>query len=426
MVVSWRVLAVVVVSVVSSQSLVAMEPRDVFAKASRSVVVVRTHTAAHADLALGSGVVVQPGFVATNCHVVRDASFISIGRGGAPVEAYLFAKDLARDICILVTSTDGLTVAEFADAKTVQTGARVYSIGAPLGLELTISEGLISGIRETRYGYVIQTSAAISHGSSGGGLFNDEGKLVGFTTFFFGNSQNLNFAIPARYALSSLAEAQRLRAEESATAAATAARFKERTAAATDVIKRSLNIASSDSPPFEPSFDTIDARLVYLHWRDELSRRLSKQVPERSIREELIGTVWYESKRAGLDTELVFGLIDAASGFRKYAISMSGARGYMQVASNWVTAAGETDASRLFHLQQNIRIGCVVLRHFLSLEGGNTREALVRFHGQMMGDQYRIEDKLTNAFVSEVFAARQRWTYVALSPVSGTVAKKPR
>ena len=79
-------------------------------------------------------------------------------------------------------------------------------------------------------------------------------------------------------------------------------------------------------------------------------------------------TVWYEAKRAGLDVSMVMGLVQVESGFRKYAISSVGARGYMQIMPFWMRLIGDGDSGKLFHMQTNLRFGCVILRHYLDRE----------------------------------------------------------
>ena len=96
-----------------------------------------------------------------------------------------------------------------------------------------------------------------------------------------------------------------------------------------------------------------------------MSERLKRRKTEHLTRVEFLEAVWYESKRAGLEPALVLGLIQVESGFRKYAISVAGARGYMQVMPFWARLIGDGDAAKLFHMQTNLRFGCVILRHYL-------------------------------------------------------------
>jgi len=168
-----------------------------------------------------------------------------------------------------------------------------------------------------------------------------------------------------------------------------------------DAIRSALSAAIAQSAPPRPRFeaDQVDARMAYLRWLGVMSERLKKRKTETQIRIEFLETVWYEAKRAGLEPSLVLGLIQVESGFRKYAISVAGARGYMQVMPFWVRTIGDGDASRLFHMQTNLRFGCVILRHYLDVERGNLTLALGRYNGSRGRPEY------PNA----VFAARRQW-----------------
>ena len=115
---------------------------------------------------------------------------------------------------------------------------------------------------------------------------------------------------------------------------------------------------------------------------------LAHELASPNLRREFLQTVWYESQRAGLDPSLVLGLIQVESGFRKFAISSSGARGYMQVMPFWTRLLAEGDASVLFQAQTNLRFGCVILRHYLNLENGDLLMALGRYNGSRGQMQY--------------------------------------
>jgi soluble lytic murein transglycosylase-like protein len=119
-----------------------------------------------------------------------------------------------------------------------------------------------------------------------------------------------------------------------------------------------------------------------------MSGRLAKRIPDRVAREELLVTVHYEAKRAGLDPQLVLGLIQVESAFRKYALSTAGARGYMQVMPFWVKLIGGGGDQNLFHLRTNLRFGCVILRHYLDIEKGDLFRALGRYNGSLGRPQY--------------------------------------
>jgi soluble lytic murein transglycosylase-like protein len=117
-------------------------------------------------------------------------------------------------------------------------------------------------------------------------------------------------------------------------------------------------------------------------WLDEMSKRLATRIPDAEYRFDLLSTVHYEATRAGLDPQLVLGLIEVESGFRKYAISKSGARGYMQVMPFWTKAIGSPNDD-LFHLRTNLRYGCTILRHYLDIEHGDLYRALGRYNGTL-------------------------------------------
>ena len=148
-----------------------------------------------------------------------------------------------------------------------------------------------------------------------------------------------------------------------------------------DSVRTALSSAISNSAPPIPEFQDTDSRLNYLRWLGAMSERLKKKKPEWDVRREFLQTVWYESKRAGLDVSLVLGLIQVESNFRKFAVSSVGARGYMQVMPFWTRVLGDGDAGKLFHMQTNLRFGCVILRHYLERERGDMFLALGRYNG---------------------------------------------
>lgn len=135
--------------------------------------------------------------------------------------------------------------------------------------------------------------------------------------------------------------------------------------------------------PFLAFATEIEAR----RWLSAMSRRLASRMPDRLQREQFLVTVHYEAKRAGLDPQLVLGLIQVESNFRKYAVSRAGARGFMQVMPFWVKLIGDREHN-LFHLRINLRYGCVILRHYLDLEGGDLFRALGRYNGSLGKGEY--------------------------------------
>jgi len=178
-----------------------MSAKQLFHYVAPSIVVVRALDP-HGDvMTQGSGVVILNEIVASNCHVLRAALRPLIRYQDKDYPATVQHADIARDVCTLrVVKLPAPAIA--ADPKTLQSidvGDKVYAVGAPRGLELTLSDGLISGFRDEPQGRYIQTSAPISPGSSGGGLFDAKGRLVGLTTLYLKDSQQLNFAVPVNW-----------------------------------------------------------------------------------------------------------------------------------------------------------------------------------------------------------------------------------
>ena len=122
-------------------------------------------------------------------------------------------------------------------------------------------------------------------------------------------------------------------------------------------------------------------------WIAEMDVRLEKRMPDRKQRLELLRTVHFEAVRAGLDPQLVLGVIEVESGFRKYAVSRAGARGYMQVMPFW-TREAQRGKDNLFHLRTNLIYGCWILRHYLDEEKGDYFRALGRYNGSLGQSQY--------------------------------------
>lgn len=166
-----------------------------------------------------------------------------------------------------------------------------------------------------------------------------------------------------------------------------------------DAVRSALSASVANSAPPKPRFETTDERLAYLRWLGAMSERLKSRKSEAMTRIEFLETLWYESKRAGLEPSLVLGLVQVESGFRKYAISSAGARGYMQVMPFWARLIGDGQPARLFHMQTNLRFGCVILRHYLDRERGDMFLALGRYNGSRGRPEY------PNA----VFANRRKW-----------------
>ncbi len=172
---------------------------EIFQKVSPSVFVVEALGGNGESLDLGSGVAVAPNLLITNCHVVQNGSSLRISRAHKKWAARLVQALPNRDLCGLRPVRLNLESVNVRLSATLDTGESVYAIGAPEGLELTFSQGVISSLREADGVHMVQTSAATSPGSSGGGLFDIEGNLVGITTFQLKEGQSLNFAMPGEW-----------------------------------------------------------------------------------------------------------------------------------------------------------------------------------------------------------------------------------
>jgi soluble lytic murein transglycosylase-like protein len=177
-----------------------------------------------------------------------------------------------------------------------------------------------------------------------------------------------------------------------------------------DAVRTALSSAIANAAPPIPEFADTDARLAYLRWLGTMSAKLRQRQTEWLERKEFLQTVWYESRRAGLETGLVLGLIQVESNFRKFAVSPAGARGYMQVMPFWARLIGDGDAGKLFHMQTNLRFGCVILRHYIERERGVLFMALGRYNGSRGQPQYP----------DAVLAAARSWDFRQPPPVDRT------
>jgi len=164
-------------------------------------------------------------------------------------------------------------------------------------------------------------------------------------------------------------------------------------------VRSALSAAVTDYPSPRLQHRDYGERLAYLKWLGTMSDRLKRNKPDFGIRRNFLEIVYYEAKRAGLEPDLVIGLIQVESNFRQHAISSAGARGYTQVMPFWVGLIGDGDARKLFDARINIRFGCVILRHYLDIEQGNLFRALGRYNGSLGKPEYP----------NMVLAAWKRW-----------------
>ena len=165
-------------------------------------------------------------------------------------------------------------------------------------------------------------------------------------------------------------------------------------------VRAALSRTISDQAPPKSSFKSP---LEAADWLTEMSQRLAKRLPNQESRLEFLRAVHYEATRAGLDPQLVLGLIQVESGFKKYAVSSAGARGFMQVMPFWIKVIGRSD-DNLFHLRTNLRYGCTILRHYLDIEKGDLYRALGRYNGSLGKPEY---PNMVNA------AWQKQWHYGA-------------
>jgi len=178
----------------------ALAPRsaeDVFAEVAPSVARVNVMDGTGRNVGTGSGVVIDNEVVLTNCHVAKPGTTLAVKLGDVVMPATVQLADETLDLCRLAVPGLRAPALTIGTVESLRTGQKVYAIGAPAGLELTISEGIVSALRIVTDGTIIQTTAPISPGSSGGGLFDVAGRLVGIMTFQHRFGQNLNFALPA-------------------------------------------------------------------------------------------------------------------------------------------------------------------------------------------------------------------------------------
>lgn len=176
---------------------------EILKREGPAVVLLEARNDAGEAFVQASGVVVHAGIIVTNAHVLDGACNVTVALSGdsqpRPV-AGIVSYDLLKDIAILRFEGEAWSVATVGDSRR-DVGERVVAIGNPKGLERSVSDGVISGIRKVDSGNLIQFTAPISPGSSGGGLYNLTGKLIGITSATLQEAQNINFAVPIEEAL---------------------------------------------------------------------------------------------------------------------------------------------------------------------------------------------------------------------------------
>lgn len=180
-----------------------------------------------------------------------------------------------------------------------------------------------------------------------------------------------------------------------------------------DSVKSALQKAVADTPISRTYFESESQEKI---WLGGMSDRLKKKIPDEDQRVDFLKTAHYEATRAGLDPEMVLGLIQVESNFRKYALSIVGARGFMQVMPFWVKQIGSKDHN-LFNIRTNLRYGCIIMRHYLDIEKGDYFRALGRYNGSLGRAEYPT--LVVNAW-------KNRWTIkVRRADNEMVVSKRP-
>lgn len=189
-----------------------LSAEELFERNAKSVVVVVGMNGAGNPILQGSGVVVADQRVITNCHVAKSAASTLVRLDGKDYPSTLLRIDAdpLHDLCLLAVEALHAPALQLADIRALKVGQKVFALGAPKGLDLTLSEGIVSSLRKHDDSHFIQTTASISPGSSGGGLFNAAGEVIGITTFQHREGQNLNFAVPVDWVAKLLAQSDTL------------------------------------------------------------------------------------------------------------------------------------------------------------------------------------------------------------------------
>ena len=193
------------------QPITPQTPQEIARRALASTVLVATQDSNGRGLRYGSGFFVRPGYIATNYHVIDNASrtyFKLVGEEESYWIETIVATDPAHDLALLKVSTLNARTLPLANSDSVQIGEDVYAVGNPRGWEGTVSDGIVSSIRGEDDNKWIQITAPISPGNSGGAVLNNRGEVIGVATLAYSGdyAQNLNFAVPSNYLKALLSE----------------------------------------------------------------------------------------------------------------------------------------------------------------------------------------------------------------------------
>lgn len=170
---------------------------EVYQKVSGSVFSIRGYDSANKITMTGGAVAISPHLLVTNCHVIKNAQYVKVNINDNYLTPEKITQDKQKDLCFLIIPQVNLIPVKIRSTFSISTGEDVYAIGNPVSLDRSISRGIISKMIPTNAGFVLQTDASISQGSSGGGLFDSEGNLIGITALKIKDAENVNLAIPS-------------------------------------------------------------------------------------------------------------------------------------------------------------------------------------------------------------------------------------
>lgn len=346
-----------------------INPAELFKVASRSIVRIFAEVDKK-NLSTGSGVIVSQGIIATNCHVISNQKTVLISHDKQVHLGRTIYESKTKDLCLVEVKKFNAPHTIIKSTKQLSPGMRAYAIGAPQGLDLTISEGLISGLREIGGMKYIQTSTAISHGSSGGGLFLSDGNLVGITTFTIKDGQNINFAIPSDWISEALLTVGETPAENNQ--------------------KRDYTQSITETNEAENrQWAASIAKFFHVNGGCNLTS-------EDFLTNELIEIIRSESAKFKIDKYITIALISKLSECRKYLVDENGARGYFRIDPKFAKRIGINQASDLFGMRVNIRVGCVYLKHLIDNNQGINIAISEFFKMSYSSNNSRMADQFAN------------------------------
>lgn len=371
----------------SCTTLLAASPEDVYRRAFPAVAFVVA--LGSKSTSQGSGVLIASNIVATNCHVIKDASTITVISGAQKSIAKVIYADTKRDVCLLSAGIAEGIPATLSNASDLRVGQRVYAIGAPRGLNLSLSEGLVSSLRGEESGKLIQTTAQVSSGSSGGGLFDDQGRLVGITTFKIQNSEGLNFALPSEWLVEAMTTMNK-RTDKNKALAPTNFEKDESNASLALMTATSLSGGNCpfDTPPELPPKSAAWMK-NYEAWRAHTNLAIFKAWKQNTIIKNQSNdpssidparSIYYESIRAGIDPNMGVALV-LYFGSSDHSVSK-----FLPISNATLTALKLTTAQRKdqfcwnpFALRTNVRIALSILKGYQSDIQQNTDITLSKY-----------------------------------------------